>query len=45
MHFHDSDNLELIKTMANLLPEVGDTEKAVICYDLGEFSKYFVQGK
>ena len=39
--FHEKENLDLIKDMVVALQEGNEKEKAVICFDLGEFAKYF----
>jgi V-type H+-transporting ATPase subunit H len=45
--FHEIENLDLIRTMVGMLEQtdLDDISRAVICYDLGEFSKYFPAGK
>lgn len=45
MFFHEKEHLDLIKEMVHMLTEVNDSAKSVICYDLGEFAKYFPSGK
>ena len=54
IYFNESDNLELIKQEINFLKtqqEPGvtghdlDTRKAVACFDLGEFARYFPSGR
>ena len=54
IYFNESDNLELIKQEINFLktqqePGVNshdlDTRKAVACFDLGEFARYFPSGR
>lgn len=45
IHFHDKDNLDLIKDLVKLLTESNDRTIAVALYDLGEFAKYFPFGR
>lgn len=53
VYFNESDNLELIKQEINFLRTQSDgvnqmdldTRKAVACFDLGEFARYFPQGR
>lgn len=44
--FDNKDNLHLIEVLVeDCLSSADDTVKAVTCFDLGEFSKYYVHGK
>lgn len=45
--FDNIDNLKIINILANdcLLDEVENRVKAVACFDLGEFARYFPHGK
>lgn len=45
MHFHDKDNLDLIKELVGLLEVENERTVAVALYDLGEFAKYFPFGR
>ena len=54
IHFNDPDNLQCIDILINMLgraPGPGedkqshDSMKAVACYDLGEFARFFPLGK
>lgn len=44
-HFHDKDNLDLIKDLMGLLEMDNERTVAVALYDLGEFAKYFPFGR
>jgi hypothetical protein len=42
--FHDKDNLDLIKILVQMVEpnnDVDDRSKAVACFDLGEFARFF----
>lgn len=45
--FDKQENLHLIKTIVDtcLNPETDDKVKAVACFDLGEFCRFFPNGK
>jgi len=45
--FDSAENLELINTLITVLntPAKGDDQKAVACYDLGEFARFYPLGK
>lgn len=45
IHFHDKDNLDLIKDLVGLLEMENERTVAVALYDLGEFAKYFPFGR
>lgn len=47
LSFHDKDNLELIKILVEIVKNerAEDQEKAIACFDLGEFAKYFPFGR
>jgi V-type H+-transporting ATPase subunit H len=45
IHFHDKDNLDLIKDLMGLLEMDNERTVAVALYDLGEFAKYFPFGR
>jgi len=45
IHFHDKDNLDLIKELVGLLEVDNERTVAVALYDLGEFAKYFPFGR
>lgn len=47
IHFHEKENLELIKTLVELVKNVGtdDRVKAIACFDLGEFARFFPLGR
>lgn len=45
IHFHDKDNLDLIKELVTLLEVENERTVAVALYDLGEFAKYFPFGR
>jgi len=52
VNFHQSENLELIKTEISFLKandhkndNASCVKKAVICFDLGEFARYFPNGR
>jgi V-type H+-transporting ATPase subunit H len=45
IHFHDKDNLDLIKELVELLNVENERTIAVALYDLGEFAKYFPFGR
>lgn len=47
IHFERKENLELIGVLANDCLEEGveNRIKAVACHDLGEFARFFPQGK
>lgn len=45
IHFHDKDNLDLIKDLIGLLEMENERTVAVALYDLGEFAKYFPFGR
>lgn len=45
IHFHDKDNLDLIKDLVGLLEVENERTVAVALYDLGEFAKYFPFGR
>lgn len=46
--FHDKDNLELIKILVQIVEpnnEIDDKTKAIACFDLGEFARFFQFGR
>ena len=47
--FHDKKNLDLITDLINIIKSkskhITDTTKAVACYDLGEFARFYPKGK
>jgi V-type H+-transporting ATPase subunit H len=45
IHFHDKDNLDMIKELMGLLEVDNERTVAVALYDLGEFAKYFPFGR
>jgi len=45
MFFDDSDNLNLIKELIKLVEKSDDRTKAIACYDLGEFARFFAHGR
>ena len=45
IHFHDKDNLDLMKELVTLLEVENERTVAVALYDLGEFAKYFPFGR
>jgi V-type H+-transporting ATPase subunit H len=45
IHFHEKDNLDLIKELVGLLQVENERTVAVALYDLGEFAKYFPFGR
>ena len=45
IHFHEKDNLDLIKDLMGLLEMDNERTVAVALYDLGEFAKYFPFGR
>lgn len=45
IHFHEKDNLDLIKDLTALLQMDNERTVAVALYDLGEFAKYFPFGR
>ena len=47
LSFHDKDNLDLIKILVEIVKNetAPDQEKAIACFDLGEFAKYFPFGR
>ena len=47
-HFHEKENLELIKVLVQMVEpnnEVDDRTKAICCFDLGEFARFFASGR
>jgi len=47
-HFNEKENLELIKVLVSLVDpmnEVDDKTKAIACFDLGEFARFFSFGR
>ena len=47
LFFHDKDNLDLIKVLVDLVKNetADDRDKAIACFDLGEFARYFPFGR
>lgn len=46
MLFHDKDTLDLIKVLAtDVLDSNDDKIKAIACFDLGEFARFFPYGR
>ena len=47
MFFHEKDNLDLIKVLVDIVKNdiADDREKAIACFDLGEFARYFPFGR
>lgn len=47
LFFHEKDNLELIKVLVDLVKNetADDRDKAIACFDLGEFARYFPFGR
>lgn len=45
IYFHEKDNLDLIKTLVELLEHNDDRVKAIACFDLGEFARFFPYGR
>lgn len=43
--FNDKDNLDLINMLVALLKHEDDRVKAIACFDLGEFARFFPQGR
>lgn len=45
--FHEKENLDLIKVLVEIVTNVSidDRVKAIACFDLGEFAKYFPYGR
>ena len=46
IHFNEKDNLDLINDLVRLLEEGSDDKvKAIACFDLGEFARFFSMGR
>ena len=47
LYFHEKDNLELIKILVDVVKNetADDRDKAIACFDLGEFARYFPFGR
>lgn len=43
--FHEKENLDLIKILVELLEHPDDRVKAISCFDLGEFARFFPFGR
>jgi len=43
--FHEKENLDLIKILVELLEHPDDRVKAISCFDLGEFARFFPYGR
>lgn len=46
--FNDKDNLDLIKILVDIVSpnnDIEDRQKAIACFDLGEFAKFFPTGR
>jgi hypothetical protein len=44
--FQDKDNMDLINILVRMLDEnKEDKVKAIVCYDLGEFARFFAFGR
>jgi V-type H+-transporting ATPase subunit H len=47
-HFHEKENLDLIKILVKMVEpnnDVDDRSKAIACFDLGEFARFFSFGR
>lgn len=47
-HFNEKENLDLIKILVQMVEpnnEVDDRTKAICCFDLGEFARFFSFGR
>jgi V-type H+-transporting ATPase subunit H len=47
LFFHEKDNLDLIRVLVDLVKNetADDRDKAIACFDLGEFARYFPFGR
>jgi len=45
IYFHEKENLDLIKILVELLEHPDDRVKAIACFDLGEFARFFPFGR
>jgi V-type H+-transporting ATPase subunit H len=45
IYFHEKENLDLIKVLVELLEHPDDRVKAIACFDLGEFARFFPYGR
>ncbi len=45
IYFHEKENLDLIKILVDLLQHGDDRVKAIACFDLGEFARFFPFGR
>jgi V-type H+-transporting ATPase subunit H len=45
IYFHEKENLDLIKMLVELLEHPDDRVKAISCFDLGEFARFFPFGR
>jgi len=45
IYFHEKENLDLIKILVELLKADDDRVKAIACFDLGEFARFFPYGR
>lgn len=43
--FHEKENLDLIKLLVGLLQHEDDRVKAIACFDIGEFARFFPFGR
>jgi len=46
--FNDKDNLDMIKVLVDIVTpnnEVDDKQKAIACFDIGEFARFFSFGR
>lgn len=45
LYFNEKENLDLIKVLVELLGHPDDRVKAIACFDLGEFARFFQYGR